>query len=198
MELDNLKEAWIALDNRLKKDEELKESIILEMIQTKANKLINKLMNWEVFGAVIALLTTPFSVIMFNLFGGKFPMWDILVLFVIIVGIVLFIWQLYKICGLMKVDLSRSIRDNTYYMNQYNIRMKREKVIMGFIVGPILAILSVITYASMKASFAFWIFLLFAIIFTTLASFWQYKRLYGKNIDSIIKSLDEIRELKEE
>ena len=197
MKLDDLKEAWTALDNRLKRTEQLKETIILEMIQTKANKLINKLLNWEVFGAIVLLLITPFSIIMLDLFGGRFPMWDILMLSVIIVCIALFIWQLYKIRGFMKVDLSKNIRDNIYYMNQYNIRTKREMMIMSFILGPIMAILGILTYASMKASFSLWIFLLFAIILATLASFWQYKRLYGKNIDSILKSLDEIRELKE-
>ena len=197
MKLDDLKEAWTALDNRLKRTEQLKETIILEMIQTKANKLINKLLNWEVFGAIVLLLITPFSIIMLDLFGGRFPMWDILMLSVIIVCIALFIWQLYKIRGFMKVDLSKNIRDNIYYMNQYNIRTKREMMIMSFILGPIMAILGILTYASMKASFSLWIFLICVLIFGTLASFWQYKQLYRKNIDSILKSLDEIRELKE-
>jgi hypothetical protein len=40
MELNNLKEAWTALDNRLKRTEKLKESIILEMMRSKAGKLV--------------------------------------------------------------------------------------------------------------------------------------------------------------
>ena len=198
MEPNELKEAWTALENRLKKTEELNESIILEMIRTKANKSISRLTNWEIFGAVIVLLCIPFIIFMLYFFRGRFPMWDIYMLFSGIICLALLIWQLYKVYGLMKVNLSESIRDNTYCINQYNIQMKREKVIISYVVGPVFAILGVLMCASMKATLPLWIFLACMIILATLANFWQYKRFYGKNINSILKSLDELKELKEE
>ncbi len=198
MELNDMKAAWTALDNRLKKNEEFKETIILEMIQTKAGKSMSKLINLDLFGAIVLILIIPFGAFFFDQFRGKFWAWDILVIFSLIVSFLGFIWQVYKIYGLMKVDFSKKIGDNIYYMNRYNIQIKRETIFQYLILIPIFVILAVLTYATMKAPFYLWIFLVCMFVVATLFSYWSYKRIYGKNIESIIKSLSEIKELKEE
>ena len=198
MELDELKEAWAALDNRLKKNEELNENIILEMMKSKAGKSISKLMNWDIFGASVLLLIVPFFVFAFDKFGGKFIMWDILIISSVIYCIIFFPWYLYKIYGLMKIDFSKNIHDNIYYMNRYNIQIKRERNLTYYIVMPVLGVIGILTYGTMKATLPLWIFLICVYILGTSLSFWSYKRLYDKNIETILKSLEEIRELKEE
>ena len=55
MELEELKNTWKLLDSKLEEDKSLKESIILEMIHTKADKLVNKMINWDIAGVVILI-----------------------------------------------------------------------------------------------------------------------------------------------
>jgi len=198
MELDDLKVAWTELDNRLKKNEELKESIIWEMMQSKAGKSINRLLNWDIFGASILLLIIPFVVFGYDKFRGNFIMWDCMMIACLIYCVVYLPCHLYKIYGLMKIDFSGNIHENIYRINRYNIQVKRDKKIHHYIVHPVLGILGILTYGSMKATLPLWIFLFCIYILATILSYWSYKRIYDKNIESILKSLDEIRELKEE
>ena len=196
MELDELKEAWIAMDNRLKRNEELKESIILEMMQSKTGKLVNWFIAWEMFSVVVVILIIPVCFYWFDRSGGKYLVADICVLFGAAICFVYSFWGVFKIHGLMKFDFTKIISNNIFYVNRYNIQLKREQKIFSF-VWPVLASLLVLSYASMKVKLSLWALLICALVVATLVSYWSYKKSH-KNIDSILKSLDEIRELKED
>jgi len=60
-----------------------------------------------------------------------------------------------------------------------------------------LVILSTIQYAIVKATLPLWIFGTCIFILAVLVCFWSYKKT-NKDICSILRSLDEIDELKEE
>ena len=60
MEMHDLKKAWIALDNRLKRNEKLEESIILEMMRSKAGKTVNRFVAYEMFTVALVLFFVPF------------------------------------------------------------------------------------------------------------------------------------------
>jgi len=197
MEMDELKNAWIALDNRLKRNEELKESIILEMMRSKAGKLVNRFIAWEIFQVVALILLIPVCIYWLDKFGGRYLAGDMTMYFGIAVCFFYSFWSVFKINGLMKIDLSKNVGNNILYMNRYNIQIKREKKIFWYCGWPAISILLVLSYASMKATLTLWFFLICAIIAGTLGSYWIYKRLYDKNIEVILKSLDEIKELKE-
>ena len=197
MELDELKEAWTALDVRLKKNEELKESIILEMMQSKAVKKVNWFIALEKFSVALLILLIPFIIYSFDKFGGRYPFWDALTLFSAAVCFVYPFWGVYKLHGLMKFDLTKNVGNNILCMNRYSIQLIREKKILTYFVGPVFLIAGVLTYASLKATLPLWTFLICIFCLGGLASYWSYKK-YHKNIESIIRSLEEIRELKEE
>ena len=97
----------------------------------------------------------------------------------------------------MKIDLSKNVGNNIFYVNRYNIQIKRDEKINWYFVVPAFTILGILSYASFKVSITFWTFLICALLAGILASYWTYKYL-NKGIASILKSLDEIRELKEE
>ena len=180
MELDDLKAAWTELDNRLKKNEELKESIILEMIN------------------VVGLpLVIPLCIYIFDKFGGKFWSLDAYILFAIAVCFFGIFWTVYKLHGLMKIDLLKNVGNNIYFVNKYNIQRKREKKITDCFVGPVFAILFAFLLVDIKATFSMWILGICVFASCGLFTYWLNKK-QNKNIDSILKSLDEIRELKEE
>jgi uncharacterized membrane protein len=194
MELDELKKAWAALDNRLKENDFLKETIILEIIQGKANKSVNRLLNWDVFNVVGSIVFIP---VLWN-FLGRFE--NKFVLFTLIYAIVILainvIWYSYKIHGLMKFDFAKSVSNNIYYINRYNLQVKWEKII-SIIAVSVIIVIGVFHYAEAKVSVFLWIVLLCTIIFCGLFLYWYYRRVYDKNIGSILKSLEELKALKE-
>ena len=197
MELDDLKEAWAALDNRLKKNEKLNESIILEMIRSKVVKKVNRFIAWEVISFTVLILIIPFCIYLFDILGGKYLAFDLYILFTAAISFVYTFWSVYKLHGLMKFDITKNIGNNILCMNRYNIQLKREKKILTYFVGPVFVALAVVMYASMKATLPLWILLVCLIIIATLGNYWTYKK-YDKSIESVVRSLDEIRELKEE
>jgi ABC-type maltose transport system permease subunit len=85
-----------------------------------------------------------------------------------------------------------------YVINKYIILLKKEKLATYFCVAPILGLLGIVCYYELKASFALWTFLIIALIIGVIAEYWLYKRYYDTNIQSLRKSLEEMKELKEE
>ena len=197
MELDNLKEAWAALDNRLKRSEELKESIILEMMRSKASKSVNRFITFEVISVVVLLFAIPLCVFVLERFRDSSLAGRITLFFLVVACLLNSLWGMYKIVGLMKFDLSKNVGNNIYWVNRYNLQIKREKKFSMYFLIPALVILAVLSYASMKASLPLWAFLICALTGGIVVNFFTYKKYY-KDIDSILKSLDEIKELKEE
>ena len=98
----------------------------------------------------------------------------------------------------MKVDFSKTISDNIYYTNKYNIQIKREKFAVNVIFVPLFVILAILSYAELKVNVQLWIFLICLLLLGSLITYWSYKRLYEKNINSILKSLNEIKQIEEE
>ena len=97
----------------------------------------------------------------------------------------------------MKIDLLKNVGNNIHFVNKYNIQLKREKKITDCFVGPVFVILFAFILVDIKATFSMWTLGICVFTSTGLVTYWLYKK-YNKNIDSILKSLDEIRELKEE
>jgi hypothetical protein len=197
MELDELKAAWTALDNRLKKNEGLRESIVLEMMQTKAGKIVNRFVAWEIVSVVVLLLTIPLIIYHFDKTSGRNWAQDTALLFTLAICFVYPFWGVFKIHGLMKFDLSKDVGNNIFCVNKYRIQMGYDKKILYCFVGPVLVVLGVFTYATMKATLPLWTLLMSMFIVAGLVCYWSYKY-YNKGIDTILRSLDEIRELKEE
>jgi len=197
MELDDLKEAWAALDNRLKKNEELNESIILEMMKSKAGKKVNWFIIYEMFSAALLLFLVPFCIYYFDLHKGKLPIRDTSMLFMAVVFFMGTFWTVYKLHGLMKFDITKNVGDNVLCMNRYNIQLKKEIKIIAYFLGPVFVIFGVWVYAAGKATLPLWTFLTCAFIFAVLFCYWFNKK-YNRSIESVVKSLDEIRELREE
>lgn len=197
MELDELKNTWAALDKRLKENNTLNEVIILKMIQVKVEKTLNRLIFWDIFSVFILIAVIPVIVYWLDKYSGRLLFGDIAVIYGGIICVVSAIWYIYKIRELIKIDVTENIRDNIYYTNKYAVLVKREKLIMAF-VGPSIALLCVAAYAEAKVSVSLWILLGCMFVLASLITAWSYKRLYQKNIDSILKSLGEIKELEEE
>ena len=197
MDLDELKNAWASVDERLKKQEILNECIVREMTYKKTNKSLRQLFWSDSISIPVLFFVIPFIVYEYGKFGGKHIFWDSTIIVVGIICIAFLPFIVYRVYGLMKVDLFGNFKNNLYYMNRYNIQVKWDKIIMAFL-GPGLAILVTLMLVEAKANAFRWTLWICGLIFVTIYSYWSYKKIYDKNIQSIRKSLDELKELKEE
>jgi len=174
----------------------LNKQIIQEMLQKKSNRSLNKLVNTDFFSLSLWLLAIPLSI-----WGYYLPKFEsflfpkILFAVIFVTSILVAIWSCYQLRNLMKVDLSKGVKDNIYNVNKYIILLKKEKIAVYFGLTPIYLILGILCYAELRADFSDWAFLTVAGIFGVLLSYWMYKRIYDANIQVIKKSLDELNEL---
>ena len=111
MELEEMKERWAALNDRLERTEMLQESVIRELVQTKGEKSVSRLINWETFGFVVTILIIPYSIYVYHRFGGHFAMWDLFSRVAIVVDGLLVLWTGYKLYGLMKIDFTKVVKE---------------------------------------------------------------------------------------
>lgn len=197
MELDEMKNTWELLNRKLDEDKSLKESLILEMIRTKANKSVNKLLNYDILSFVILILLIPFLVWGYRSYSGLFIMWDIYILYAMALCLSGVFWYVFKIQLMMKIDVSQKISENIYRTNRYNIWIKREKFLMNVIFGPIVILLAVLMLIEMNARIDLWITVICLFGLASITTYWSYKRIYDKNIASILKSFEEIKDLEE-
>jgi hypothetical protein len=195
MELDEMKIAWIALDERLKKNEELNEKVIKEMLMQKSTKSLKKLANYEIFGMILTLLIMPFIIYMLSLAKTI----TLKTIFYSALGMLVLatISQLYKIVLISKINIQKEIKENIKFVQRYNIYIKREtfvSVIVAslFLIACIVALL-LLGYkepwrwtAVIISIFGIW----------PLGMYWQYK-VYKANIQSVLESLDELKELEQ-
>ena len=196
MELDELKKVWLSVDERLKKQEILNECIIKEMTYKKTNKSLMRLFWSDSIGIPALLLVIPYIVYLYGKFGGKYIIWDSTIIFLGVFCVAYFPFLCYRVYGLMKIDLSGNIKSNLYFINRYSLQIKWEKIIMVFFV-LVLFILGSLMLIEQKADASWWTLWICSVILVTLYSFWSYKKIYDKNIQSIRKNLEELEELKE-
>jgi len=197
MELDNLKEAWVALDNRLKRNEKLNESVILEMMRSKAGKIVSRSIGFEMLSVAVSLVLTPLIINSFFRHGGKLWVYDAFLVFMAASCFAYTFWGIFKLSGLMKFDVAKNVGNNIHCINRYDIQMKREKKFISCFLGPVLVICAAGLYVAVKATLSLWVFMISAIGAAGLISYWSYK-IHDKGINSVLQSLEEIRELKEE
>jgi predicted transporter len=74
--------------------------------------------------------------------------------------------------------------------------MKWEKPVSAIAVSVIL-IFGILRFVEVKANMFSWIVLVCSILFLILFIYWFYRRVYSKNINSVLKSLEELKALKD-
>ena len=138
MELDELKNTWMVLNNRLQMNEVLNDRIIEEMLQSKTNKALKSLSNFEWIQAFGMILGLPFLIFMYNKHLSEvnpkvFLMFKYLMIFCILSLFVHIPFQIWKLYTLMQIDFSGIINKNIKRIERYNIQIKREKIYSGIL-----------------------------------------------------------------
>ena len=205
MELEELKNAWAALDNKLQKNEVLNERIVKEVLQSKTNKALRQLSNHEWLATIIAFLSLPFIIFMYNTHLSEvnpkvFLLFKYLFIYVIAILPIRCFFQVRKLYTLMKIDFNKTMSKNISLIQRYNIHIKREKNYSG-VLFVIMAIVFLILIVIVKfPTEEIWrpIFIICTFVFGAFRSVWVYKKVYNENIQSIKNSLEELKELEEE
>jgi len=196
MEMDDFKKAWANMDERLKENQLLNEKLVSEMMQTKTKKSLSRLINYEIFATCIYLIVIPILAWGYSQYGGRNALWDIIVVASAVLCAISFIWELFKVYPLSKVNLSNKIAENIQFVNRYKIMIRLEKA-ANWIVAPLVFIPIIIYLKQMNVPAYFWIFVACFSVLVILFTIWIYSKFYKGNIASIQQSLDEMRELKE-
>ncbi|MDR0714845.1 MAG: hypothetical protein LBF89_11405 [Bacteroidales bacterium] len=194
MELEELKERWILFDNRMQRQEGLKIAIIKDMLLTKSDKALSRLINYDYFGLVACLVVLPVLLLVWTLSPAFVNKVIVSAGFVFVVaGMISEIVELIK---LHKVDFSLPVSRNICMVQKINIVNRRSYIIYCIIAFVLL--IFVLAYLLMTSANVVRIFVIaIAIPLSIILAFWEYKRLYRRNFNSILLSLQELKELEE-
>jgi len=210
MNLENLKSEWSAMNDRMEKQEIFKEKMYCQMLNTKSDKSLSRLVAYEVVGLIFGILFIPVLVYMFNKFNDAEIINKVPKVFAeqmgflrtVTIGAIVFlvltiIWMGIKLFFILsKINFVKPMKDNLFYVNKYAIYIKYEKLIGYYFVFPLVVAICIFHYAKIHASLFWWVLMSCSLIAMILFVLYFF-RLYDKNISTIQQNLEELRELKE-
>ena len=194
MNLENLKSEWSAMNDRMEKQEILKEKMFCQILNTKSDKSLSRLVADEVVGLIFGILFIPVLFYMFNKIEIEFV--RTVIVGAIIIGVLIIIWGSMKLFNLSKINFTKPLKNNLLYVNKYAVYIKYEKLIGYYFIIPLAVLIGVIHYIKIHASLFWWVLMSCSLIAIILFVIYFY-RLHNKNISTIQQNLEELRELKE-
>jgi hypothetical protein len=189
---------WASVDERLGKQELLKESIIRKMIREKSNRSLRRLLDFEIVCLVINLFAIPLILLLKPLYVQR-PYWNgkVLAAALILFCVAAVICGLFKIAKLMSMDFMKSVWSNSLLINSYNLWIGKEKI-AGFFIIPAISLMCIWYYAILHVNATAWTFLACMLLFGVFFTFYIYRRVYDRHINAIRQSLEELKDLEEE
>ncbi|GHT64204.1 hypothetical protein FACS189451_11650 [Bacteroidia bacterium] len=196
MELEELKISWLSLEKRLSKQEKLNANIIREMLVSKSNKSLNRLINYNFFGIIVCLVLVPVFIWQMS---QKNPVTiQLLLMNVLIFLVVTIIYGIVDLRKLYQIDFSKTIGWNIHLTQKYKIFGKRMLIASYIIVILLMLTIIILSVIYVKMMVWYWGVLILSIAIGAAGAWWEYKQLFIKNVDSIIECLEELKELEEE
>ena len=196
MELEELKEIWTSLDERMQQQEGLKTAIIKEMLLNKSDKALSRVINYSYFGVIFGIVCLP--VLIWGWTLSSAAMNRIVVPFVVLFILFYIIVLIIQLLKLNKVNFSNPIKDNNRIVNEIVIFNKRSLIITniaGFMLFIFVIVVALITFSNVEP----WMIgaLIAGLFIGAIGAIWEYKRIYRRNFGTILKSLEELKELEE-
>ena len=196
MELEELKNTWNLINNRMMQKEGMEAAIIKEMLVAKSDKAFSRMTNYDYFSVivcmgVIGLLTWQMNRIYFGPFKTGIFLLAIAFLFVSALR------SIKNILILHKINFSNPISDNIRLIQNYNIIVKRTRILNYSAAIIIVALAIIACLLSPNMEVWRWVAIAVSIVIGIVGAWWEYRHMYRKNIDSILESLNELKELDE-
>lgn len=194
MELEELKQNWQLLNERLEKNEILNKRIIKEMIMKRTSSIYSKLLNMEIWGLILGFIAVP-TVLVFAQTVKNPPSlpW---IISLEIGFVVIIIWEIRKIVWLKKFDLeTKNIYQLSKIINVHRVWILKECIVSILIIFIGLAIRFITTHAYRYPWFA--LLLVSIVVLTFIYTIVVYQLIYKKYVNNLQKSLDELKEFEE-
>ena len=199
MELEKLKEIWTSLDNRMQQQEGLKTVIIKEMLLAKSDKALSRLINYSYFGLVLIVTVIPLLIWSYTQILDYLIIYKAYIIILIIFFISAIVIGILELKGLHKIDFSMPLSESLRITQSVNVFSKNFSIIY-YILAAILYIFGMIvvliSFKHIDPVILCSIFIA-VLFFSVVLSIWEYKRINRRNFDSIIRSLEELKELDE-
>ncbi len=196
MELEDLKNRWSSLEDKLKEQEILNEKLIQEIRQTKSGPL-GVLIKYAYFGIAVCILAI--FILMYVYTHSIFFLFKSLIF--LSCGIFLIVWiivGIYNILHLMKIDFTKNVTENIWLIQTYKINYKKQSIYSIIVVTVIFSAVIVACLLSPNMEAWRWIVLSIAIPLTGFLGYLEYKKIIKAKTEAILKSLDELKELEED
>ena len=197
MELDEMKNAWQQLDARLKEQEALRINIIREMLYAKSEKMQRRLSRYDWYSLFLLILVSPCILMMFECYKTT-PLQIVIDYIVLVLYTSGFFFQIWLVYLISKVDVRKPMSENVKHVLKYKITVQWGK--LSYIIIPVMLVLIFETVRIMpffRAKVIFYSAAVFLLILSGAAYIWYYKVFY-KNIDRLLDSLKEIKELEKD
>ena len=195
MELEKFNVLWLSLNESMKQQEGLKSAVIKELFLNKSGNSLRRLINHSYFSIIIALALLPFIIWAWTKFLILYTwsQWFMpLILFFLMIGIVANIIQLIK---MSKVDFANPITKNIPLVQKISIFNKYYELIYNAAGLFIYIILCIIVFTSnMKIELWRFSVLIGGFFFGAVLGIWEYQSFYRRNFNSIINSLNKLKE----
>ena len=197
MELDDLKNAWQQIDSRLKEQEALRIKIIKEMLYTKTEKMLRRLSRYDWFGLFLMIFLSPCVLLMFKFYNTT-PLQIVIVYIIAVIYTLCFFYQIWSVYLITKVDIQKPMSENIKYTLKYKISIQWAKFF--FPVPLIITLILFFETARITPHFIAKVILYtnaaVLVLFCIACYIWAYK-VYYKNIDRLLDSFKEIKELED-
>ena len=194
MNLENLKSEWSAMNDRMEKQEIFKEKMYCQMLNTKSDKSLNRLMLYEIISLIGSVLFIP--VLLYIFYQERFEYMRPIAIGAIVILAICVFWYGFKVLVLSKFDFSKTLKNNLLYINKYSIYIKYEKLLLYYGLIPVIIVTCAFYYIKLHAPLFSWIAMSCVFVAMTFLTIYLY-RLYNKNISTIQQNLEELRELEE-
>lgn len=193
MDLDKIKEIW----DKTEIQATIGDEDICKMLSAKRNNALDKLLLYEKIGVVVLFLLIPFPVF-FNWMFPLSPFSFFNLIWYTCFCILAFFWGIYKVRCLKKIDLEKNnLLTSLKQMTRYKLYIRCD-----FFIGLCWFVVFIVSYVSSlvwiipKHNFFLFIATNIAVnILLILLVTFLYKIMYTNNINKIMQSIVEIREL---
>jgi hypothetical protein len=195
MELDELKKQWNKLDEQLKKQQLLNEKLMFSIRQSQSGPF-RFLINYLYFEVGLAILA---FVAIFSLWinNAKSVYFDVIAVCSILLMVICGCIVLLELNRLKKVDFTATVEQSIRYIENFWIRYKKQQLIAYIVGGIYVAILYIVLILWHGFKPSTMVALTVTIIVAILVGIWEYRKVFKKNVESIMQSLARIKELEE-
>jgi Flp pilus assembly protein TadB len=199
MELEKLKSTWASIESRLSEQSLLQTSVLKEILKNKSESRLGRIINYGYFALIVILICDVVYVWSLSYGWGnrKIVPLPMLIGYYSIIPLVLYysVATIISLRKLLKINFSAPMNETLQRICDYR-KFYNKQLLIVLAAVSVLIVLMVISYLFfLKPNLWTWLIFAGTIGICSVLSWWEYKRMYRKNMDIIQQSVEEMKEL---